>query len=497
MKSNSKTNVNILKLFILIPLSLMVSFYCATNVICEGLEFLFILPLAFGISLLVLPAAHSYWKANIGFTILFVSIWVKYLVTPALMTLSQSTVNTLHPNVSSLRISSFLAVFELFATLIMIQHLWKKHLEKNSNVYEVINKPSIISHAGFQLHWTGLAFLAVLVVIVLVRGHLSGLFTHLSTWFSQASYEGEFYSYDLIAFEVIKTGIVLLLISFLAKRYYATSSNSSKMVIFSLALGIAVLNTYYFQYDQRTALTQLILATLFMFLSFFPKQKKIIIPVAMFFGIGLIAIVFLDGTLHYSVGDSISSNFVTELSKMAELYDSGPTVVATTIDSVSSARSLFSFETIWSDIIHSFNFLSMLPFTRWLWNSAQGIPTTNELFKNSIGGFNYILPNYSLASYYVSEIFGWLLELVFIWITIKLICYVEGKKLKYNDALYYYAFTYIETILGQAIFVNNFRLLWHSFSKLPIWLLVFAFVNSLGKKFKIGHRNYGNKYDEK
>ena len=42
-----------------------------------------------------------------------------------------------------------------------------------------------------------------------------------------------------------------------------------------------------------------------------------------------------------------------------------------------------------------------------------------------------------------------------------------------------------ETLLGQAIFVNNTFLLWHAFTNLPFWLLVFVWVNNLGKKFVI------------
>ncbi len=476
---------DIAKSSILLMLSLIDAVYCIANPVCEGLELLFLLPLGYGISLFVFPRAHSYWKDNIGFIILFVSIWIKYLITPFLITLSQSTVNTLDPTVFSLRVSSLLAVFELYVTLFIVQHLWAKHKSRwnTETSYEVRRDDA--EHATFKLYWTGVLFLLALFTLIAMRGHMSGVFSHLSTWFDQSADTSDFYTYDLVAFEVVKSGVVLIGISFFARRFYKTQSMGLRFIYFILALVIAIFNTYYFQYDQRTALTQLILATMFMFLSFFPSQRKLIIPVSVFFGVGLVIVVFLDGTMHYSIGQSVSNNFIAEISKLSELYVSGPTVVAKTLDTISSVRMHVSIETFCADIIRSMNFLSMIPFTRWITSSVNGIPTTNDLFKASIGNFNYILPNYTFACYYVSEVFGWLLEIIFIWATIKIICYIERKKAEHNDALYFYSFTYFETILGQAIFVNNFRLLWHSFTGLPFWLLIFAFFNNLGKNYKL------------
>lgn len=483
------TGLSFIKTNIIAIASFIIALLCILYPVCDGLEFLFLLPLSFGLSTFIFPSAHSYWKANIGFIIIFASMWVKYLVTPALMTISHSTVDTLNPSPAAFRLSSFVAVFELFVTLFIIQHLWQRHLKKTGIDLKDGNKSPLITdngptHADFRLSWTGFLFIAVLIILVVARGRLLESLAQLSTWFRASVSTGEVNSYDLIAFEIIRTGVIIVGVSFFAKLYYKQKNKFLKAVLFILAFAVATLNTTFFRFEQRTALAQLIFATMFMFFSFFPKQKRTIIPVSVVVGGGLVAAIFLEGTLHYSFGDTVSDNMLVELSKMSELYVSGPTVVAETIDTIPVVAPLVTVRTVISDIINSMNFLSTIPFTRWIPALIANVPTSNDLFKDAIGGYTYILPNFSYASYYVSEFLGWALETFFIWASVRLICFVEKKKNQNNDALFYYAFTYFEIILGQSIFINNFRLLWHAFTVLPIWLLVFAVINKIGYKIK-------------
>ena len=133
----------------------------------------------------------------------------------------------------------------------------------------------------------------------------------------------------------------------------------------------------------------------------------------------------------------------------------------------------------------SVNQANVVPTSEVKQSARRSTLATNALFVESLGGLTYILPNYSLWTYYVTDIFGWVFEIFSIYLVVKIIGYVDEKRTKSGDACYYYALAYVETLLGQAIFVNNTFLLWHAFTNLPFWLMVFAFVNNFGNKIKL------------
>ena len=109
---------------------------------------------------------------------------------------------------------------------------------------------------------------------------------------------------------------------------------------------------------------------------------------------------------------------------------------------------------------------------------------TNSLFKESIGGYPYMMPDYSFCTYYFSNLFGWFFEIILNTLLIKFLCLIDLLKRKYNDAIFYYAVTYIEIELGMCFFVENIYLFFHVISGMVIWIIIFFYLNRIGKKNK-------------
>lgn len=473
-----KKNLLGLANLILVLLGMTSTLLCGLLTVTDGLELLFLLPATFTVCSILFFRAFTYWRDNVAFIIIFVTIFVRYLVTPLLMTFTESVLTTVRPTPENYRLAIFVQMFELFATLIIIDKVWTKHKKKTKRLAASNSKKVL----NFELTWTGLIFLAALVALVLLRGRLPYLMNRYSTWWHISTDFSAVYFYDYISVEVIKSVVGITLIAFFARRYRNTQKNALKFLFYFLASAVGISMTMFYMYDQRTALVQLVISSMVILLAFFPGNKKLTQTIFVVGGGILVTYVFATGSMNYDVGGTVDDSMIGELCKMAELYVSGPSMVAITQQNYDSVRENMDFMTYMSDFITTTHIFGMFPFLRFINNMVAGIPTTNALFVQSLDGLTYILPNYSLWTYYVSTAFGWIFEIISIFVVIKVICYIDKKKNQNIDACFFYALAYTETLLGQAIFVNNTFLLWHAFTNLPFWLLVFAFVNRVGKK---------------
>ena len=164
---------------------------------------------------------------------------------------------------------------------------------------------------------------------------------------------------------------------------------------------------------------------------------------------------------------------------MFELYCSGPSVVAKTIDTYSYVRSNMSLAVIWSDFLNGVRIFSTVPFLRPLYNTA-GADITNSLFKASIGNYPYMMPNYSFCTYYFGDILGGFFEIPLLAGLVMFLAKMDLLKKKHNDAMFYYAVTYIEVEIGMAFFSENVYLLIHVITGTTIWLVLFFYINRFG-----------------
>ena len=459
-----------------------ISFFIAcSDVPNKGLSVLFLLPLSFAISLLVFSREYSYMKESFGLTILYVSAVVRYIVTPLLIVLSQSVVNTIMANDGDYFYAVIVEVIELFIVMLSIRIVWPKHLAKRERIKQQnLYDPE---HIGFRLSWTGLAFVALMMAMVLLRGHLGNIISHLSTWFYRVNNREDLYNYDLMAFNIVKTVIFLLLVSAAKLTYDRTSLKALALIIAIIA---GLFNSNFYVFTERTDLAVLVISSFFVLRYAFPRNRKML---GVIFGVGgvlLVAMVFMEGTLQYQVGTSVSTVDLADYAKVAELYTTGPSILANARMNYQSMRSMVTFMTYAKDLVKSCDLFGTLPFLRFVLNAVIRGQSSGEIYMMSIGGLSYIIPNHSLASLYVGDILCWVLEPIFIILNVKLIGWFERNIFKINDLAQVYAVISIVTMVAMGIFCNNFQLMLHSFTSLPLWLLLFSYINDLGNtKFRL------------
>ena len=465
--------------FICVAAGVIAALVCGMQTVEEGLELLFLLPVAFTICSLLFLRAFSYWRDNVAFIIIFATIVVRYLVTPVLITFSENALTTVSPSPDNYRLAIFIQILELVAILTVIDCVWTRHKQKRNDLNGSVFSPNM----DFKLSWTGILFLALLVFMLISRGRFTQLIDRYSTWWFVSEDTSPVYYYDYIAFEIIKSVVGVLLITLFAKYYHKSRSIVTKQFCFLMATAVALGMTCFYLYEQRATLAQLIISSIVVLFAFFPHKKKLMVLFSII-GCGAVLIVFMTSTMHYEFGGT-NHNLLANMSKMAELYVPGTSMVAVTQQRDAWVRENMQPMTYLSDIISSTHIFGMFPFLRGINDITANIPSTNELFKTSLGELPYVLPNYSLWTYWVTDILGFVFEVLSMYIVVRVICYADEKKKRSANACYYYAFAYVETMLGQTIFMTNNYLLWHTFTNLPLWLFVFLFVNNLGNRFKL------------
>ena len=84
----------------------------------------------------------------------------------------------------------------------------------------------------------------------------------------------------MMAFNIVKTALFLVLIAGMKYIYDRTSQKSIPVII---ALIVGILNTMFFEYRERTDLAVLVIATFFVLSYAFPRSKKML---GLIFGVG-------------------------------------------------------------------------------------------------------------------------------------------------------------------------------------------------------------------
>ena len=472
----------------LIPFVLCVfatAFVGFSNVPNRGLSCLFLLPLTFSITILLFSKEYAYRKESFGLTILYLSAIVRYIVTPVLIVLSQATVTTISAGEWDYAYAIFVEIFELIVVMFAVKYIWPKHLRAKEKIK--LKSKYDPEKTTFRLTWTGFAFAMMLVALIVLRGHWNNIVSHLSTWFRRVDNREVVYNYDMMAFNIVKTVAFLIVVSAMKWIYNRTTLKTLPVMI---ALAAGLLNTMFFEFRERTDLAVLAIASFFVLSHAFPRSKKLFKTIFGVGGVVAVAVVFLEGTFQYEVGTSVSTIAVSNYAKLAELYTTGPTILANAHKNFASVRSQVNFMTYAKDLVLSCDLFGTVPFLRFIYNAVSAGKGTVELYVASIGGRAYIIPNHSLAALYVGDVLCWILEPIFIILNIKLLGWFERCMYRINDLLQVYAIFSIVTMVAMGIFCNNFQLMLHSFSSLPLWLLIFSYINNLGNKIKILKSHY-------
>ena len=449
-------------------------------VIEDGLQLLFLLPLFFGVSIFALWDTIIFIADDICIILLLATMVLRYAVSPLLMSLAHSTVPGLICSYGSYVYAIVISLTELIAAMFGLKMYFgrKNRMEAKNALAK--------NEIGLKTTLVGLIAFWAVVILVVLRGYIPNVIAHTSVLLHVVRNVDDVYTFDMNCLVALKA-IVFLVIANGCYQRYKVSKNA---IWFIIACAAGVLNVIFYDYTQRALLMEIGIATVVVLNLLFPNFKK---TVRLLFGLGVLVVIsslFLINTLHFDDGLAVvvdNQSELVSLSTSVEVYSNGITNMAYSLETYSNASRSVSISTFYAEIIKNLGFLRF-PVLRNILAAVSHIPETTSIWHTvlptSYQGF--IIPPIAQANYYFTPYFGWIIDILYFLGIIKLMAYFRFKMIKEYDVVYKYIWTFYE-ILCSLCFCYNARIMLHTFTYIPMYILIIYFFNKFGKKVKFRH----------
>lgn len=441
----------------------------------NGLQYLFLLPLSLGIFSMILGDIFIKFKENIALFIIFSIIILRYIVSPVLVSSTGHTVTAISPTKEGYYFALIMMIIELFFIMLTVKIYWK-------NITPGIESKNRKKN-DFHLTSFGFLTLLLIIVIVVIRGNIDNVISHLSFFLNFRYEETPLYTYDMSALMIVKTMIFLSLSSWAYKKYLNRKSISKYYYMFLIIL-FAGFNIMIFDARLRSVLAQTIIATTAVLVYLFPKNRKKFITSFFLLAILVIGINFIFGTLRYDlyINDSsyVSLTFLENISEKIELYTANVSTMAHSYDAYSYIRSGMSELTIFSDIIRSLGIITY-PGLRTIYNAFGDVPTTASLFMNSLNGKAFIMTTAGLSIYHGTFVLGWIINILTYIFMIKFIYFFHVKQKTSHNIAKIYVYSYIQ-VVAALLLINNLFIFLQGVTGLILLLYLVIVINGLTRK---------------
>lgn len=462
---------------------IILSMACTVFVIIEspdkmGLNWLFLLPLAFTIACFMSKRILIFAKNSLGLLLLCSLLILRYLVSPFLIAQSRELVTGLSLTTEAVHYAIIIMIFELFTVVISINFVWKE--------VQPTREVDMPMPNGAKLSWLGSMIILLISVTVLQRGTLPNVIEHLSFGLNFRFSRTDLKTYDMSAVLTIKTMLFLVLVSWLSGKYHKTRQTFRKGVYFFLAFCLCILNSIIYDANNRATMVMGAMASLTVLISFFGDRVKKYLPIVAVLGSIFVWTLFSYGTLGVKSGESLlgRQGYIGLLSRVAELYSNGISTLAHSYNMYGSITSKMTVSTYISELIKSNNIFTLPGF--WVVGDwVRNIPSIQKLFNDTLQpGQAYILPNAGLAMYLGNRDLGILIDIVFHYLTVYSIFSFHKRKEMSKDISYRYLYSYCEMICAFT-FMNNIMIAIGLITDLPVLLYVLLSLNNLGHKIKV------------
>lgn len=442
----------------------------------KGLEIIFFLPANFSIASLLFGEVFYYMKKSIGLTVLYGLLFLRYIVCPILISLSGTTVPYLNVSSEAFRWAILMMILELYTVMLSIKLIWSK------KIHEV----RVREGKPFKLTWSGLVASVILIVILLYRGHLDNVLSHLSVWTNAAISNSDLHTYDFIIFILLRTFFSIAVIAWAGRKASATTGNVSRTMYTIIALMAAISNIIFYDYKARAALVETVIATVAVLMMALKKRgKKLYIFMAIIALVVLIGDNFIGGTVGIDIksADFSSDIAIEKLSINTELYTNNVSTLGFAYDQQNNIRQRITFLTLFSDIVNSIQ-INSLPGFRVIPKLFSDIPTTFSMFMSALSGEGYILGNAGWSFYYGGYLFGWMIDILIHVVFIKAMYHFYRMRKSHVNVGYIYIFIFCEIICSLTL-MNNIFIMMNTLTGFPLYLYVLMKLNDLGNKIKL------------
>lgn len=433
-----------------------------------GLEFLFVVPLAFGICILWRGyEIFGYHVGGIGLKIYYFIALLRYLVQPLLIVVSQGRLNFRMPEAdpSSYPVAVFIYCLEIVIAVEVIKRFYPKLIHK------IKHDKEIRSQTRFTL--TGIAILTIYILILVSRANV---------WLPALNIFGLKESSAETAIVLEATFLnCLKVFLFISLLYYARKQTPGTLDFSTgtlLAIIAAVANFIFYFGTNRSFLYETAVTTIIIYIYAFPTLKGRILMLFTPIAVLLMFYSFISKQFGESSQQSVSAIVnVNELSNIIEEYTNGLWTVARSYQASLPLTQGESIQAFWKDWVDGFQGLSDFPGFKQLSEISRDIRSSSDVFKNSLRQPDDMGQMLSLSGGFLiagGEYFGWPLLMLGNFAMIYLLVRMEVAS-KFSTNLYYkYMFTWMSFLMGlvHCYCMQTIVYCWSKFILL-FWLVLF------------------------
>lgn len=416
----------------------------------------FLIPLTYSILILSFSNFTNYIFQNIGLLALNISMFLRYLVSPLLISFEGlSYTGSIVPFNESYNIAVNLMLYELIVIFLAFQLLHKRFYSKKIN-----SNPSLTPETNY-VGWIFVLFCLLLILIY------PDILSRYSFILFADELKGKDIGIDVISSIplFVQLGSLILTISLINVFYKKNlKTNRFGYVLLSIAT-VFILSSFIIGTSRNSVIIPLVTG-LYIIYIVFGRYKKIISTISAF-AIGFVVVLttyLKESTIN--TGESTLKEFVSDLNTDLQLYFSGINNVAIAVET-SSIYPSFNIGSILDDITRSVVLLNSL-----FHSEKSALTDFNITFYNGGLARDQILPMIGQGYLY----FGFILAPIFTLIILLLVMYFDSKIIKKDSLFLRYIYAYATLKIGLFM-MSNFTILLSFLTNNFLILLILVVLN--------------------
>ena len=437
--------IKLIAKILLFSMSFCATIYLLLSVDEEGFEYVWLLPLSFGLCFFLLCEAIERGRLILFYSFFTGVSFLRYVLGPFLLCYSNDYYGKImyaHPSIFALHTATYLMVFELIACSLFIYLLSKKNSSMHNPSDDLILPRSYFVYICF-------IFLALLFVLFNPK---ILLFFSFGIWGMNEIDISTLTPIAQITIMLAISGKFILFWILLSAIKNQHDKSNFKFVWVTLAFIVTFLLGFIYYGGNRAQFLFSLITSFYLFALFFPKLKGFIIITSLFFG--TIVISFITDQRNYFDYYSYEKggkNIVLNTSQAITAYLGGLTNVAIGVDMTERYSDRNKVEQLVKDIILPIVGLNkIIPFE----NKEMSNTLFNYTFFNSRNNYSQILPSiahgYFLGGMFFSVIIDFV-QLLFVFYLIFLLKRTHRMELVFifNIVLFRFSLMFGQNITQQ------------------------------------------------
>ena len=434
-----------------------------------GLEYMWTLPLIFGICIIKWGEIFSR-KHGIGLYIFLFIETIRYLVQPILICLSNGELNHRMPKAlpESYQTAIIIYIIECITSFTVIYYFYPRPIKLKRSLPKINIK--------YHINTGGWIIVSIFLLILIGR---------INVWIPELKILGikegidKGLVLDASFFNVIKC---FFFIFFLTKAY-----KTRNPVYISIAIMLGLFNILSYFGKNRSFIVETAITTIYLFILTFPRYKKVILtsftPVALLIiGFTFITKQFgVENISEYNVSVS-SKDIILEYSNIIEEYVNGLWTVARSYQASLNLPWELSLSSFVKDIMDGISGLKDLPFLKTnLFPLTDSLLSSSDIFKLSLKThFEYAqMLSFSGGMFIIGgTLFGWPLMIISNFLMIRLLVYVDSHSIMYGNLYNKYIYIWMSCLMGL-IHCYCMQTIIFCWSKFILFFWIILFINYL------------------